>query len=142
MSSPLEFALQAGMSATRVLAGASVSYTQGATTLTIDQAVQGQTGKATIEVGEAEQVVEIADWLIKVSDMSGLTPAGGDIIVRVVDGTTFTWTVEARNIGETECDWSDTSRTTYRIRTRKDGAAAYEVSKPTGFDLAGNELRY
>jgi len=97
--------------------------------------------KLPIDVGGAEQVVEISDWLIRVSDLAGLTPASGDIIVRVIDGTTYTWSVETRELGETEWDWSDTARTTYRIRARKDGASAYEVSEPTGFDLAGNELR-
>lgn len=129
------------MTAVRTLCGSPVTYTQGATTLTISQAVQGNTLKSTIEVGSAEQVVEIADWLIRVTDMAALTPASGDIIVRVIDGTTYTWTVEARDYGATEWDWSDTSRTTYRIRSRKDGESAYEVSEPTGFDLAGNELR-
>jgi hypothetical protein len=141
MSSHFETALQAAMTGIRTITGSPVTYTQGATTLTITNAVQGSTMKGTIDVGGAEQIVEMADWLIEVIDMAGLTPASGDIIVRVIDGTTYTWSVEARDMGETEWDWSDTSRTTYRIRSRKDGAAAYEVSEPTGFDLAGNELR-
>jgi hypothetical protein len=141
MPSFFETAISAGLTALRGIAGSPVTYTQGATTLTISNAVQGATMKLPIDVGGAEQVVEISDWLIRVSDLAGLTPASGDIIVRVIDGTTYTWSVETRELGETEWDWSDTARTTYRIRARKDGASAYEVSEPTGFDLAGNELR-
>jgi len=141
MPSHFETAIKAGLTAIRAIAGSPVTYTQGATTLTIDQAVQASTQKLPIEVGGNEQVVEVADWLIKVTDMAGITPASGDIITRVIDGSTYTWTVETRELGETEWDWSDTSRSTYRIRSRKDGASAYEVSEPTGFDLAGNELR-
>ena len=142
MPSHFETAIKAGLTAVRTIAGSPVTYAQGATTLTIDNAVQGATMKLPIEVGGSEQVVEISDWLIKVSDLAGLTPASGDIITRVIDGTTYTWSVETRELGETEWDWSDTSRSTYRIRARKEGASAYEVSKPTGFDLAGNELKY
>lgn len=141
MSSHMEKALQACMTAVRKVQGSPVTYAQGETTLTISNAVQGRTLKDTIDIGETEQVVEIADWLIKVTDLVNLTPASGDIITRVIDGTTYTWTVEARDLGETPWDWSDTSRTTYRIRSRKDGDSAYEVSEPTGFDLQGVELR-
>jgi len=139
-SSHFETALQAGMNAIRTVAGAPITYAQGGFTLTISNAVQGRTLKTTIEVGEEEQIVEVADWLIEVVDLAGIIPAAGDIITRVIDGSTYVWTVETRGMGETEWDWSDTSRTTYRIRTRKDGASAYEVSNPTGYDLAGNEL--
>ena len=141
MSSFFEKGIQACLQGVRSVAGSPVTYAQDSTTLTIDKAVQGMTSKDTIDIGETEQVVEVADWLIKVTDLAGLTPSAGDIITRVIDGTTYTWTVEARELGETPWDWCDTSRTTYRIRSRKDGASAYEVSEPTGFDLAGNELR-
>jgi len=142
MSSPLETAVQAGLDAVRKVHGASVTYSRGETDLTVAQAVQGRTGKITIDVGGAEQVVEAADWLIKVSDLSPLAPPQpGDTITRVVEGETYIWTVEILDLSEAAWDWSDTSRTTYRIRSRKDGAAAYEVSVPTGFDLAGNELK-
>jgi len=139
----VENALQAGMAALRTMSGVPVTYTSGATVLSISNAVQGDTRKGTIEVGGDEQVVEIADWLIAVKDFESLgsTPNEGDTIARVISGTTYTWTVEHRDMGETHWDWSDTSRTQYRIRTRKDGAGAYEISQPTGFDLGGNELR-
>ena len=142
MSTPLEKAVQASLTAVRRIHGAPVTYSRGATTLTISRAVQGRTGKVTIEVGGAEQVVEVADWIIKVTDLASLyPPENGDVIVRTVEGATYTWTMEPMSIGETSWDWSDTSRTTVRIRSRKDGADAYEVSNPTGFDLAGNELK-
>ncbi len=94
-------------------------------------------------MGGTEQIVEMCDWLIPVSALSALndTPDPADTIARVIDGKTYTWTVEHRELGQSHWDWSDTSRTQYRIRTRKDGAAAYEVSNPTGFDISGNEIR-
>ena len=135
-------AIQAGMATARQIAGSSVTYTRGATVITISDAVQGETRKGVIDVGGSEQVVEMCDWLIEVNALGSLadTPDPADVIARVIDGTTYTWTVEHREIGETHWDWSDNTRTQYRIRTRKDGTGAYEVSKPTGFDLAGNEL--
>jgi len=142
MSTPLEKAVQISLKAVRRVAGAPVTYSRDATTLTISQAVQGRTSKVNIDIGGAEQVVEAADWLIKVTDLSTLAPPeAGDIIVRTVEGVTYTWTVETLEMGEVEWDWSDTARTAYRIHTRKDGASAYEVSEPTGFDLSGAELK-
>jgi len=46
------------------------------------------------------------------------------------------------DMGLSHWDWSDTGRTQYRIRTRADGATAYTVVKPNGFDLSGTEMRY
>jgi len=142
-ASAFESAIQAGMAAARLVAGASVTYSRDSTTITIADAVQGETRKGIIDVGGAEQIVEMCDWLIEVSALATLndTPNPEDTISRVIDGTTYTWTVEHRELGQSHWDWSDTSRTQYRIRTRKDGAAAYEVSTPTGFDISGNELR-
>jgi hypothetical protein len=60
----------------------------------------------------------------------------------VIDGTTHTYTVENMDMGLSHWDWSDTGRTQYRIRTRADGATAYTVVKPNGFDLSGTEMRY
>jgi hypothetical protein len=143
MSSAFETAIQAGLAAARQVAGSSITYGRGETTLTVTDAVQGETRKGVIDVGGSEQIVEMCDWMIEVSALSGLsdTPDPEDTITRVIDGTTYTWTVEHRELGQSHWDWSDTSRTQYRIRTRKDGATAYEISKPTGFDISGNELR-
>ena len=143
MSSAFETAIQAGMAAARLVAGASVTYSRSATSITVANAVQGETRKGVIDVGGTEQVVEMCDWLIEVSALAALgdTPDPEDTISRVIDGTTYTWTVEHRELGQSHWDWSDTSRTQYRIRTRKDGAAAYEVINPSGFDISGNEIR-
>ena len=138
----LDAALKAGFSAARTIAGVSISYVRGATTLTVSHAVQGETIKGVIDVGGSEQVVELCDWLISVDALAALndTPAPGDVITRTIAGKSYVWTVEHRELGSTHWDWSDPARTQYRIRTRKDGAAAYEVSQPTGFDLAGVEV--
>ena len=147
MPSVFEQAIRTGLSAIRSNAGSPITYMQTSTgvSITIDDAVQGRTRKDNISVGGAEQVVETADFLVKVERFEALgdtdIPEPGDLITRVIDGVTYTWTVEARDFGETAWDWSDTSRDTYRIRTRKDGDGAYEVSQPSGFDLSGNELR-
>jgi hypothetical protein len=142
MTTPLEKAVQVSLKAVRKVAGAPVTYSRGETTLTISQAVQGRTSKVNIDIGGAEQVVEAADWLIKVTDLSSLAPPeAGDLIVRTVEFVSYTWTVETLEMGEVEWDWSDTARTAYRIHTRKDGVSAYEISEPTGFDLSGAELK-
>jgi len=143
MPTPLENAVIANLNAVRKVHGASVTYSRDSTSLTVSQAVQGSTGKTTIDVGGTEQVVEVADFIIKVSDLGDLAPPqNGDLIVRVIGDDSYTWTVEPLSAGETAWDWSDTARTTYRIRTRKDGADAYEVSETSGFDLAGDELKH
>ena len=142
MTTPLEKAVQVSLKAVRKVAGTPVTYSRGETTLTISQAVQGRTSKVNIDIGGAEQVIEAADWRIKVTDLSSLAPPeAGDLIVRTVEGVTYTWTVETLDFGEVEWDWSDTARTAYRIHTRKDGVSAYEISNPTGFDLSGVELK-
>jgi len=87
-------------------------------------------------------VVEACDWLMSVASYTLGTPAVGDIISRTVNGVSYTWTVECPAMGIPPFDWSDTARTTYRIHARKDGAAAFEVITPNGFDVSGNEMRY
>ena len=89
-----------------------------------------------------ETVVELVDWLIDAAALTIGIPAIGDIISRDIDGTTYAYTVEQLEMGLSHWDWSDTGRTQYRIRTRKDGAAAFVVSTPNGFDISGNEIRY
>ena len=140
--SPHERALNYGLSVTRNSFGVPVTYTRGATTLTISSALQGETLKGAIDVSGTEQIVELQDWLLAVSDLGSLwPPTPGDLITRNIDGTDNTFTVEYRQAGESLWDWSDTGKTQVRLRTRKDGASAFEVSEPTGFDISGNEIR-
>lgn len=128
---------------TRNMNASSITYTRGATTLTISKASQGQSVKRSIDVGGEEQVVETQEWMVGVSDLASLAPPqSGDLIARTINGTTHTFTVECLDMGESPWDFTDNGRTEYRIQTRKDGASAFEVSEPTGFDLQGNELRY
>ena len=140
--SPHERALKAGLAASRHCAGASVTYTRGATVLTISRAIEGTTRFGTMGHVGQETVVELVDWLINAAALTIGEPAIGDIISRSIDGTTYAYTVEQLEIGLSHWDWSDTGRTQYRIRTRKDGAAAFIVSTPNGFDISGNEIRY
>ena len=139
----LENAIGVMLDATRSIHGAEVTYARGGTSATIKDAVQGATLKDVIDMGGPEILVETTDFLIKVDRLSALfgPPEPGDIITRIIGDTTMTWTVETRRLATTPWDWSDTARTTYRITCRKDGDAAFEVSVPTGFDLAGDEVR-
>ena len=142
--SPHEQALNVALAATRQFHGVPITYARGATVLTIDRALQGETLKGTIEVGGTEQVVELQEWYVSVPDLLPLAesePKLGDIITRIIDGVSYVFTVEAMFTGQSHWDWSDTGKTQYLIRTRKDGEKAYEVSKPSGFDISGNEIR-
>jgi hypothetical protein len=141
MTSALETAIAAGLKMIRRNSGVAVTVTRGGTTIRIPDAVQGQSQKQVIDEA-AETVVEACDWLISVAGYTLGQPAIGDIISRSVNGVAYTWTVECPAMGISHFDWSDTARTQYRIRTRKDGADAFEVIKPNGFDLAGSEMRY
>lgn len=136
-----ERALQAGLGLARSVAGVSITITRNATTITVSNAIQGVTEKAPLGE-EGEITVDAADWLIPAAAYTLGTPADGDIIVRNVNGTAYTYTVETPQYG-TQCwDWSDTGKTQYRVHSRKDGGTAFDVSRPNGFDLSGTELRY
>ena len=143
--SPFERALAQSIGHMRNSFGVPVTYTRGATTLTIQNALQGATSKKSIESDNnyEETVVETQEWLIALEDLASLAPpAVGDLIVRNIEGTTYTFTVETLELGEVAWDWSDNGKTQYRIMARKDGASAYEVSEPNSFDISGNEMRY
>jgi hypothetical protein len=141
MASAFERAITAGLRASRLMSGVSVTVTRGATTITVSDAVQGVTQKQS-RGEESEITVDAADWFISVVAYTLGTPANGDIIVRVIDGVSYTYSVETPDYS-TQCwDWSDTAKTQYRIHSRKDGSSAFDVSKPNGFDLSGNEIRY
>lgn len=139
--SAFERAITAGLNSSRLMAGSPVTITRGATTITVSRAVQGQTSKISLS-DESEATVDAADWFIAASDYTLGTPTIGDLIVRIIDGTTYTYTVESPAIGMQCWDWSDTAKTQYRIHSRKDGASAFDVSTPNGFDISGVEMRY
>lgn len=139
--SPFERAIKTGLKVTRQTQGVPITYRRNSTNVRIDRALQGRTDKQVIDVGGEEQVIQIQDWYIAVEDLSSLgTPQRGDLIIRKIDGVTYTFSVECRLLGETEWDWSDTAKSQYVIHTRKDGSSSFEVSQPTGYDLSGNEL--
>ena len=139
--SAFERALSAGLNASRRVAGTEVLVTRGASTITVSFAIQGQTSKVPIGA-DTESTVDAADWFISAAAYTFGVPAVGDIITRVIDGTTYTYTVETPDFGMQCWDWSDTAKTQYRIHSRKDGASAFDISKPNGFDLSGTEWRY
>lgn len=140
MSSAFERALTAGLALSRTVAGVSVTVTRGATSINLT-AVQGQTQKLVIDE-TSEATVDAVDWLIPVAAYTLGSPAAGDIITRKINGTTYTYTVESLQMGQQPWDWSDTGKTQYRIRSRKDGGSAFDVVQPNGFDISGNEMRY
>ena len=137
-----ESALQAGMAAQRLLAGDAVTVSRGATTITVSDAIQTSTRFEVLDGSGLAAVVEAVEWLIDVNAYTLGEPAIGDLIARVIDGTTYTYTVEHPGQGINVFEYSDTSRTQYRIRSREDGATAYTVTKPNGFDISGTEIRY
>lgn len=140
--SPHERGIQIGLRVTRHSQGVPITYTRGATVLNIRRAVQGYTSKRSIEVGGEEQVVEFQQWLIAVEDLGSLgNPQAGDLIKRRIGTTLYTFTCECMEQGTPMWDWSDVAKTQFMINTRKDGASAFEVTEPSGFDLSGNELR-
>lgn len=137
----LESAITAGLALTRTAAGVPVTVSRGATTITVSNAIQGTTQKGPL--GEdTEATVDFADWLIPVASYTLGTPAVGDTIARTVNGVTYTYTVESMDYGQSPWDWSDTAKTQYRIKTRKDGSSAFDVTTPNGFDVRGEEMRY
>lgn len=137
-----EAALQAGMSAARIVAGDSVTYSRGASTVTVSDAIQTSTRFEVLDGSGLTAVVEAVEWLIAVVNLPLGEPQAGDIITRNIGGVNHVYTVEHPGEGVNLFEYSDTSRTQYRIRTREDGIAAYTVTKANGFDLAGNEIRY
>ncbi len=138
MTNPQTTALAAGLAAARTVAGVSVTYARGGISLTI-QAIPADVEYRTLPESGSEIVVKVVPWLIAASDISTLSPPQvGDLITR---GTTV-YTVEHLGQGDAHWDWLDTQETYYRIRTREDGATAYTVTKPNGFDLQGSEVRY
>ena len=68
MATPFELALQAGMSAARRLAGDSVTYSRGASTATVSNAVQTQTEFEVLD-GSNNAAVETVEWLIAIKDL-------------------------------------------------------------------------
>lgn len=140
MPTALERAITAGLALSRGVAGDTVTITRGASTITA-VAVQGQTQKITIDDVSAA-TVDAVDWLISVAAYTHGTPAIGDIITRNLNGTNYVYTVESLQFGQQPWDWTDTGKTQYRIRSRKDGAAAFDIVTPNGFDVSGNEMRY
>lgn len=137
-----ELAVKVSLRSARLIEGTSVTYTRGATTITINHAIQSGIEYTTLSQDGSEAVVEVVPWLIDRAALTLGEPQVGDLITRTVNDVARVYTVEFLGIGQNFWDWTDTSQTQYIIRTREDGAAAYKITQPNGFDLAGEEMRY
>lgn len=106
--------LAAGLAAIRSVAGSSVSYVRGQTTLPVSLAVVGSTRIEQEEDGGTIVSAVTIDFLIAVSELPGLTPAAGDRILK--DGVSY----EVLPVGDERAfEYSDPDRTTYRIHTKQ-----------------------
>ena len=140
MATALESAISAGLAAVRSMHGAAVTYARGASTLTLDYAVQGESAFDTISPDSgAETVIEPVDWLIEASKLTLGEPSVGDLITRRIGTTDYVYSVESPGPGQLHFEISDTGRTTYRIHTRLDGSG--RTTTTNDIDLAGNEVR-
>ena len=134
-----ERALQASLKATSRVTGASVTYSRGATSLTITRAIPTDHRHTALSEG-TEAAVEVADWLIEASQLTLGTPAVGDTIARVIGGTTHTYSVECPSPGVLHYEISETYRGWFRVHTREDGT--YQDIEYNDFDISGDEVRY
>ena len=136
MPSCRESSVSAGLRANRRISGQFVTYSRGATTLSITQAVKQSRRPETIEGSGSESVVMVVVWRIAATDLGSLVlPEIGDTIT--ASGTVHK--VEASGFGDVGWEYTDTGATEFTIRTRESGF--HETVVPTARDLRGNEVR-
>jgi len=136
----VERALKVGLRAASRVMGVSVTYTRGATTLTIADAIPIDQEFGGLANSGTEAVVDVIDWMIEASLLTTGIPAVGDVITRVIDGTSYAYSVECPSPGVLHYEISETHRGYYLIHTREDGT--YQDVEYNDFDLAGDEMRY
>ena len=136
----VERALRAGLRGLGRVHGVSVTYVRDSTTLTISNAIPVDQEFVTLADSGQEAVVEVLDFLIDSTLLTTGEPQIGDVITRVIDGTSHAYSVECPAPGVLHWEISETHRGWYRIHTREDGT--YTLPEYNDFDLAGNELRY
>ena len=136
----VERCLKVGLRAASRVMGVSVTYTRGATTLTISNALPADQEFAGLADSGSEAVADSIDWLIDASLLTTGEPQVGDLIARVIDGTTYTYSVECPSPGVLHWELSETHRGWYRVHTREDGT--YKAVEYNDFDVSGNEVRY
>jgi hypothetical protein len=101
-------------------AGESVTYTRGATTLSLTAVVGRTIFSSTIETVGARIEFGERDYLILASDLSSLgTPALGDRITETVGGSTRVYEVLPPASGDPPWRWSDPGMTIFRIHVKQ-----------------------
>ncbi len=104
--------------------GVAISYTRGATTITITAA----SGDATVgrEQARVDQGQGFArewfdrDYLIRVEALADLgEPQAGDLIAEMVNGNVRKYKVLRPDAGEKPWRFSDTEETCYRLHTKR-----------------------
>lgn len=117
MSSLMDNALGQVLQTTRRLAGATITYRRGLTSVSLT-AVPGETRVEAQDSGGAIIQARVRDWLIEaatlVLDDVLITPEPGDAI------ETASETYEVADLDGLPCwRWSDTAQTTIRVHTRR-----------------------
>ena len=100
--------------------GVTVTYTRGATSVAVTDAVPGNSFAAAVQPQQVPARVEVQDrdYLIPAAAIAALgEPAVGD---RIAEPGVGTFEV-VRRAGEPAWRWSDAERTLYRIRTKPVG---------------------
>ena len=99
-------------------AGVSISYTRGATTLSLTAIVGRTVFRSNNDQGAVIQFGD-RDYLIEATALTFGEPALGDRIAEVIDGATSTFEVITPDTGEPAWRWSDPSHTRWRIHVKQ-----------------------
>lgn len=105
---------------TQAAAGVTVTYTRGATSVTL-AAVVGQVAYRVDAEGGRRVELGDRDYLILASDLTFGTPRAGDRVTETIDGAAVTFEAQDTDTGEPCWRWSDPQRTEYRIHVKKVG---------------------
>ncbi len=100
-------------------AGVAVTYTRGATSLSLTAVVGNTLFAAAAEPGGARVLWGERDYLVIADDLTLGVPAEGDRIAEVIDGTTVTFEVMPTDTGEPAFRYSDPQRTVWRLHCKK-----------------------
>jgi hypothetical protein len=106
--------------------GVSVTYTRGATTVTIldtdGAAWVGRTAFASTQQGAARVEWGDRDYLILASALAALgEPQVGDRVAETVEGVELVFEVKTPRTGEPAWRYSDPTRTVYRVHAKRVG---------------------
>lgn len=114
MSSVLDNAIAAGLTARRGIAGVTVSYDDGTNPAEDVTAVRGRPDVSIGDALLAQVSNETVDWMIRVADLADMDmpPADGHTITH--NGVTYT---VSRWEGQPAWSYVDTGETEYRIHT-------------------------